>query len=240
MKFNLITPSIGELSNESFFVGDVSFKDFMELNQFFMIEFDKLKLKYPENKDDANYKLFISQIDWFGLLTVSDNELMKMDMSDVFYCESINVFKKYVLQAIHQIMMNSDHPKIKKLQKRLNEKNIPFEYVRQNCIKYVNKLVSGKKFGIFVTFNDNDDNDFTYDVYENGLFIGKFKYLLEKFDTIRYNYSDEYVKVPQLLMNLRYKDFERDADKPENVANVISYFHETINSLNTMVQKDLL
>ena len=239
MKFNLLTPQIGELRNESFFINDVTFDDFMRLNQFFASEFEKLKRKYPENKDDANYQLFISQIEWFGLQTLTDDELIKTDMSDVFYCESIDIFKKSVLQAIRRIMMNSDHPKMKELQKRLIEKNISFEYVRQNCIKYVNKLVSGKKFGIYVTFNDNDDN-FTYDVYENGLFIGKFKYLLEKFDTIRYNYSDEYVKVPQLLMNLRYKDFERDADKPENVANVIGYFHETINSLNTMVQKDLL
>lgn len=182
MKFNLLTPQIGELRNESFFINDVSFDEFINLNQFFASEFEKLKRKYPENKNDANYQLFASQIEWFGLQTLTDDELMKTDMSDVFYCESIDIFKKSVLQAIHQIMMNSDHPKMKELQKLLNEKNIPFEYVRQNKIKYVNKLASGQKIAIFITFNDNNENenDFTYELYENGLFVGKFKYLVER------------------------------------------------------------
>ena len=242
MKFNLLTPQIGELRNESFFINDVSFRDFMELNQFFMIEFDKLKRKYPENKDDANYKLFISQIDWFGLLTVSDDELMKMDMSDVFYCESLDVFKKSVLQAIHQIMMNSDHPKMKELQKRLIEKNIPFEYVRQNEIKYVNKLASGQKIAIFVTFNDNNENenDFTYELYENGLFVGKFKYLVERMHGVRYNYSNEYIKVSELLTNITPGFFELDIERPEAIADVMDYFHKTITNLNTVIQKDLI
>lgn len=242
MKFNLLTPQIGELRNESFFINDVSFDDFMKLNQFFMIEFEKLKSKYPENKDDANYQLFASQIEWFGLQTLTDDELMKMDMSDVFYCESLDVFKKSVLQAIHQIMMNSDHPKMKELQKRLIEKNIPFEYVRQNEIKYVNKLASGQKIAIFVTFNDNNENenDFTYELYENGLFVGKFKYLVERTNAVRYNYSDEYVDVSELLTNIKPGFFTLDIERPEAIADVIGYFHETITNLNTMIQKDLI
>ena len=243
MKFNLLTPQIGELRNESFFINDVSFRDFMELNQFFMIEFDKLKRKYPENKDDANYQLFVSQIEWFGLQTLTDDELMKTDMSDVFYCKTIDIFKKSVLQAIKQIMMNSDHPKMKELQKRLNEKNIPFKYVRQNKIKYVNKLASGQKIAIFVTFNDkggNNENDFTYEIYENGLFVGKFKYLVERTNAVRYNYSNEYVDVSELLTNIKPGFFALDIERPEAIADVMDYFHKTITNLNTVIQKDLI
>lgn len=241
MKFNLLTPQIGELRNESFFINDVSFEDFINLNQFFASEFEKLKRKYPENKDDANYQLFASQIEWFGLQTLTDDELIKTDMSDVFYCESMDIFKKSVLQAIRQIMMNSDHPKMKELQKRLNEKNIPFEYVRQNKIKYVNKLASGQKIAIFVTFNDKGgDNNFTYEIYENGQFIGKFKYLVERTNAVRYNYSDEYVDVSELLTKIKPGFFTLDIERPEAIADVIGYFHETITNLNTMIQKDLI
>lgn len=242
MKFNLLTPQIGELRNELFFINDVSFDDFMNLNQFFASEFEKLKRKYPENKDDANYQLFASQIEWFGLQTLTDDELMKTDMSDVFYCKSIDIFKKSVLQAIRQIMMNSDHPKMKELQKRLNEKNIPFEYVRQNEIKYVNKLASGQKIAIFVTFNDNNENenDFTYELYENGLFVGKFKYLMTRMRGVRYNYSEGYVNVSELLTNIKSQQFKSDIKRPEVIADVIGYFHETITNLNTVIQKDLI
>lgn len=239
MRFNLITPKIGELSNKSFYIKKVSFDDFICLNQFFMNEFEKLKNKYPENEDDSNYKLFSSQIELFSLRTMNDDEINE---TDVILCKSIDVLKKTVLRTIQEIMMNNDHPKMKLLQKLLNEKNIPFEYIRQNRIKYVNKLVTGQRFGIVVAFNDNDSdqNDFSYELIENGQILGKFKYLMEKTDAIRYNYSNEYIKAPQLLMNLRYKDFERNADQPENVANVIRYFHKTITNLNTMIQNDLV
>lgn len=239
MRFNLMTPKIGELSNKSFYIKNVSFDDFMRLNQFFMKEFKNLKNKYPEKEEDSNYKLFSSQIDLFSLRTLNDDEI---EETDAILCKSIDVLKKTVLQTIQEIMMNNDHPKMKLLQKLLNEKNIPFEYIRQNRIKYVNKLVTGQRFGIVVTFNDNnsDQNDFSYELIENRQILGKFKYLMEKTDAIRYNYSNEYIKVPQLLMNPRYKDFERNADQSENVANVICYFHKMITNLNTMIQNDLV